>query len=378
MRKIGKIIASVLSVAMIITSAGTSCVFADNSGLNINPRNKDVADLVVVESMGYEFTLHELVGSDYSVTREYHKAENGDGALSVEKTRALLYALGMNDTEVNAHSDEELSDIANIETIGITVTYSKENEVTGETVYLPEDIALSGAELNLEQRELHASSKDQLIQDAYQDYIDIENGIIDPVTYEVNSSNPYVDTYMRITVSSSLVSGTSATYKLSTYATWLTMPSFRWKDAVGVSANYCTLVAGSESGYYSYKQALTIEGNTTTSTIRTNITGSNLKNPVNGNWYGAAGIFNLPNDGYDSSTDSGVECTNLFAYITCKMLVAQTSTTSFNVVGSYAHSKLSVAFSVGATFAEGSGGVSLTATGVITQDKREAVKTVYR
>ena len=378
MRKIGKIIASVLSVAMIITSAGTSCVFADNSGLNINPRNKDVADLVVVESMGYEFTLHELVGSDYSVTREYHKAENGDGALSVEKTRALLYALGMNDTEVNAHSDEELSDIANIETIGITVTYSKENEVTGETVYLPEDIALSGAELNLEQRELHASSKDQLIQDAYQDYIDIENGIIDPVTYEVNSSNPYVDTYMRITVSSSLVSGTSATYKLSTYATWLTMPSFRWKDAVGVSANYCTLVAGSESGYYSYKQALTIEGNTTTSTIRTNITGSNLKNPVNGNWYGTAGIFNLPNDGYDSSTDSGVECTNLFAYITCKMLVAQTSTTSFNVVGSYAHSKLSVAFSVGATFAEGSGGVSLTATGVITQDKREAVKTVYR
>lgn len=354
MKKTKRIITLFTAIMLVITLLGTNSVFAIDELNDGCVKSGELNNIKVIESLGYDFIIHESIGEDHSVTRDYYRSENKKGELSHEETIALLYALGMNETEVTAYTENDLQEFAATQNLSVSVYYSKQNEETGETTYLSEKTALAEVKANLEERELKKAAPDSS-----------------------KSGNPYIDSYMRITISSSLVTGTTDTYRLSTHAIWLTMPAFRWKDAVGISANRCNVVPGTEYAYYTYTQKIITDDGTTTSTIKRNITGNNIENPVNGNWFGAAGLFSVPKDLYDPDIDRGLICSNLYAYIACTFKVAENGATSFNASGSYAHSKVSVSVSIGLDFGKGyGGGVAITPTIKVIQESRAALKLI--
>ncbi len=82
------------------------------------------------------------------------------------------------------------------------------------------------------------------------------------------------------------------------------------------------------------------------STIKSgDITITNKKNAVNGNWYGSAGIFNLPNDPGGSGGTS-VMHTDLKAYYEYQGHVSEPNTESyFNTVGTYSHATIGLSVS---------------------------------
>ena len=150
--------------------------------------------------------------------------------------------------------------------------------------------------------------------------------------------NPFIDNYMRIQLYWDRESGSDC-YSFYTVARWLTMPSIRQTDAVGITATYIQYVVGSGYGHYYYTQTITTPYQTTNNTIFNTIT--NLYNPVNGNWFGGAGKYPLPLDAYDSVNDIDITCTNLTAYYECELKVmSPDSTLNFNAAADHTHSKV--------------------------------------
>ncbi len=183
----------------------------------------------------------------------------------------------------------------------------------GNAVYIDENDALAAAQVNAEeQAQMEARiSGEPMIQPRAQD------------TYE--------DSYMRVFYLVSYL-GNSA-YNFSTDARWLTMPFFRGYDSIGACAMNGTVTPGTESGWVSYDITEFIGGNSTTDSDRYDI--SNRKRAVKGNWYGSAGIFNLPTDRHIGDTSTIYK--NFKAHYEYE---GHANSTYFNTIGSYDHSKL--------------------------------------
>ena len=283
-----------------------------------------------ISANGYDFTVTEHTAPDYSVSRTYTKSMMTRSATTEDETRAMLLALGMNEDEINAIPADTLQDFANGKEVTVVTSYTKRNETANTTVGLPEETALTSAAALSEEQENYILENQQ--------------GIATCGEKPNNSTTAGVfeDSYMKITHSA--INQGNGSYKFTVNATWLTMPFFRGYDSIGSCAMNGTVTPNTSSGKYWYTTKTYYLGKVT-STPSGNITITNKSNAVNGNWYGSAGIFNLPNDP-GSSNGTTVLHTDLKAYYEYKGHVSKPKAESyFNTVGTYSHATVGISFS---------------------------------
>ena len=365
-RRLIKIISMILIIGMIATVG----IFADNKNEEDVHDQINVSSTIMAEIDGLDFTISETKNEDLSVTREFHRENNADGDLTFDRIIALLSALGMSEKEIEALTEETLSEVSKTDMISVTVSYSKTNEITGETTYLSEDDALAQVDDVLAKKDVlkyENSSK--------------KNAFVDISIYDSDSTrNTGIseDEIMRITVTALHVIGTSNQYRLATYATWLTTPPIRNKDGIGISATNCTIVAGSMSAYSSYRERIEVYGITSsTNTIYNSITGSNLIQVNSYGWTSALGLIQMPP--YNSYGGSGPTGTDIiydefFAYISCYIELSSSASSYFSVVGSHSHCN-SLFASVSGVGLDSAGAVQLYPTNT-SQDKRKCTISV--
>lgn len=313
---------------------------------------------IVVEEGGYVILLSEQVNANYQTIRTFRHSKTMTGvdgdvlndAGEGMEFEALLTALGWEKEFIDGLSPETRATYAEAQEIVTTVSYIKDDG-QGNMSYLSEEAALREVAL-----------KEVAIQRA------ASMGI----TAASDVSESFEDSYMRV-VHTAVHKG-SGRYLFSTMATWLTMPTFRLKDAIGSCAPTLAIDNNTRSGWYSYRAVTNIfpTGEHTDGIIKNSIT--NVQNAINGDWYGSAGVFQLPNnyaDQYSSAT-----YTELRAYYEFEAeLRYRDLATSFNSIGTYAHKRISVGIepSVSISFdgkpsASISLGVSLTSP----EDRRSA------
>lgn len=166
-------------------------------------------------------------------------------------------------------------EFANGEEIYVATSYSKadsENNITP----LEEAVALQEA----------ANLKAQ--QDAYK--MNMALGIAPAADY----SDYTQDSYMRVDYAVTYQGDGNHLYVVD--GEWLTMPFFRGFDSIGSCAMNGTVTNSTRSGSYEYDITYINMGSISYDDYSGTIT--NKKNAVNGNWYGSAGVINLPNDVY--------------------------------------------------------------------------------
>lgn len=146
---------------------------------------------------------------------------------------------------------------------------------------------------------------------------------------------------MTITHAAAHNGGGSYTY--TTSATWLTMPFFRGFDSIGSCAKGGSATPFSGKGHYSYTTKLISNGKITTQNSG-NISISKTQAKINGDWYGYAGIFDLPNDIRYENMGYFVLHSNLKAYFEYKGNVTNPQLiTNFNTNGTYSHATIAIA-----------------------------------
>ena len=122
-----------------------------------------------------------------------------------------------------------------------------------------------------------------------------------------------------------------------------------------------------------------VSGKQTTTTQTGNISSGNLKNAVNGNWYGSAGILNLPADSYGDTIST--LCKNYKAHYEYQGHVSSPSVESyFNTIGSYSHATIAVSasspsVSISLSTGEVSASIGLAITGA--KDTRSAETEIH-
>lgn len=160
-------------------------------------------------------------------------------------------------------------------------------------------------------------------------------------------------------------------------ATWLTMPFFRVYDSIGSCAMNGTVTPNTSSGKFWYTTKTFNMGNVS-SIPSGNITITNRTNKTNGNWYGSAGIFNLPNDP-GGSAGITVMHTDLKAYYEYKGHVTQPTIASyFNTVGTYSHATIGLSVSPSISIdTSGTASASISLSLFADTDVRNAEREIY-
>lgn len=285
-----------------------------------------------VTTNGYTFEITEVTNEDFSITRTYNRAATMTRSISDKaETVALMLSLGYTEDEIDHMSEKTINAFATAQNIYSTTSYTKRNEETNATVGLPKEVAIQEAEILSEQQMEY--------------YLNIENtpaplGIIDN---ESTTPGKFLDTYMEMKHTALHNGGGDYTY--ITNATWLTMPFFRGYDSIGSCAKGGSADPFSGDGYFYY--------------YTTTINGGNIGNPVysgtkdmvksedsiNGDWYGYAGVFNLPNNLYNTQTGFSMIHDNLHAHFSYTGSVTNPELiTNFNTNGSYSHSTVALQF----------------------------------
>lgn len=282
--------------------------------------------LVLVLSCSFTVSAASLIDGNITervdgygrIIRVYESNGSTTFSNNPEETKNLLLALGMDEDTVNGMSLEVLNEYATSPRIVATTTYSR---IDSHNVahYVDEATALA------ESKRLQNERMNNLKQ-----------GIAPAENAE------FQDTYMKITY---IVTprGSGDSYRFSTDATWLTMPVFRGKDSIGSCAMNCTVTNETRSGKYSYDMTNVTPGNTSTTKRSGTISSSNLKNAVNGNWYGSAGIVDLPADVYGPT--SSIVCSNFKAHYEYAGHVSSPNVEWFNTVASYDHATVAISAS---------------------------------
>ncbi|MBQ8397836.1 MAG: hypothetical protein IJX53_06535 [Clostridia bacterium] len=283
----------------------------------------------IVENNGYVFPITEYKDSDLKIIRQYENnmvsnyennmVSNHDG-FDIEQVRALLISLGIDESNVNKYSLDTLAQIAECERIVSTTSYSKYDK-SGKHIYVDEKNALSVT------REIELKEQANFIK-----------GVLDDGEPAVGE---YEDSYMRVVHTAFDMGG--GMYLFTTDSVWLTMPLFRGYDSIGSCAMNATVTPDSGSGSYSYDALIvTSMSPVVTETYLVPITV--IQEKETGSWYGAAGIFNLP-DNVISDTHS-IRYSNVAAHFQYNGHVNHPGLESyFNSNGSYSHSTLALILS---------------------------------
>ncbi|MDO4295865.1 MAG: hypothetical protein Q4D90_06875 [bacterium] len=296
-------------------------------------------------SMG---NITERVDEYGQTVRTYETNGRSLRSNGLTQTKELLVALGMDKEEVDNLSSDVLNEFANSSYISVSTAYTK-TDANNQTIYVDEATALA------ESKRIESERMNNFKQ-----------GISPLVTDE------FEDTYMKIVHTATPVGG--GTYRFITNATWLTMPFFRGSDSVGSCAMNFTVTNATRNGNYSYDMNTIELGQISTTKQSRTIT--DVKNAVNGNWYGSAGIVYLPNDVYEDT--SSVMYTNYKAHYEYlgKINYPQLES-NFNSVGSYDHATFAVGASPSLTIDTSGVSASIGLNVVGVTDTRSAEVSVH-
>ncbi len=273
------------------------------------------------------FGVVESIGDNYEIIRTYEKQHSStpyslrNTDLTLSETELLLQELGMDPRFIKHMSTEKLQFLASCETITTYTSYTKNND-SGVT-YLPEATALQES-AELKQLQINEFEKNTNLSRS------TESAATNPI------KDFYNDSYMSL--SHTVAYDGDATYLFITDAIWLTMPLYRAIDSLGSCAMGCTVTPGSQSGYYLYSGRFYANGEL----IHTEDEFKNITtygNAINGNWYGSAGSFDLPDNAIDNSVMFVDFCARFDYY---GHVHDPDSSKWINSVGTYEHTTLGV------------------------------------
>lgn len=322
MKKIMSVILSIILCFSLSIPVFAATEDPNIKGFNL-PSESSKADFTLISKYP-SGNVSESVDSNKTV-RIYTKDTKPNLESTEEETKEVLLELGMESIAVENLSNSEMKELNNSSTITATTSYIKVDE-NSNVSYVTEEEAL------------YEAAKIQAKGYAGQDTIQ--------------------DTYMRVWHALSYLG--NGAYHVITDARWLNMPFWRSTDAIGACVQFLTITGGTQEGYYSYDTTTV----TTTSTKKTssgNIKITNVKSASDGNFYGCAGLFNLPKD--LSTSSKTVKHSNLFAHFSYKgHMNFPTTTTYFNSTGTYIHVQIGVQISPSLTVTTkgSSGAISLT------------------
>ena len=317
-----------IAIALILLFSLTLPSFATNS---YSLTEKDV------EINGYNFTISEKSDPSYIITSTYISPKTRT-IRSIDETKALLVALGVEERIIENLSLDDLQLYATSEQIYVSNSYSKSNAVTNETTYLPKETALSAAEdLTIQQEEY------------YDNYINNPTSNIMPYSSMPNYSNvpgEFLDSYMQITQVVSHQGNGNLSFRVN--AKWLSLPWFRGYDSLGISAMDCVLTTNSGKCKFTCTEADILTGyETIYRTIEETSSGSKLPVINSSGWCASAGVFHLPSD--DLNTEIGAtsyKYSNFEVELTYAGRIASPSEPrSYYVLATYDHSVLNLDFS---------------------------------
>lgn len=226
----------------------------------------------------YDFIFRETIGENKEIIRVYEREAPLQSAgytftSDLNESKELLIALGLSKESVDKMTNEDLTIVSNSTQITSVVSYVKYTEDMFAE-YLDEETALEEVKLL---SEYHAASDNarSIIEGADSNEIGASYiRLVYVVTYEGN-----------------------ATYRFYTEAEWLLMPIWRAWDSLGACSMGLTVIPGSQWGYYSYTERVYSDSTLLEeNVIENNISSSNIYNAIQGNWYGSACTFDLPNN----------------------------------------------------------------------------------
>lgn len=321
MKKIKSIIAIVLVIVLTISVNVT--VYAIN--------NDDYVNHKIIETNGYSFRITEKISKNHNITRTYNKDITiNHSANDLNETKALLVSLGMDDESVNELSIDTLQAFSDSLNIMVTTSYTKYNEENNTSTQVSESAAITEANKIQSEYELSLLKMSQNLS-AFSTSV---TKATEPAVYK--------DSYMKVT--HAVAYKGSGSYLFSVDAEWLTMPIFRGYDSIGSCAMNCTVTPNTAKGHYSYNTTIVDSWGNITTTNSGNKTITNKQNAIEGNWYGSAGVFNLPNNYADAN--SSISHTGFKAHYEYKGHVSQPNQANwFNTVGTYDHATIGISFS---------------------------------
>lgn len=190
-------------------------------------------------------------------------------------------------------------------------------------------------------------------------------------TKAISDQDTLEDSYMRLFFMAQHQG--NGEYKFSTDARWLTMPTFRDTDSLGSIAQICTVTPDTESAYmtYDYLEVNSV-GDIVESLNDEYTTLYEIDTASSGAFYGAAVVFDLPND-----YEGGPYSMMLRQYSDVKVhfeyegkLQTTTIPQNFNTNGSYSHSYVTIGVNPGVSIDLGGIHPSIGINAVIDQERR--------
>ena len=307
---------SVITVLIILLSTCCFTVFAEETE----------SKMIIIEDSGYEFTIYEKIDEYDRVIRIFkndRKQNTTNDDLKYDYIKVVLKALGMKERNIELLNEEALQAFAAGEEIILATSYSK-TDIDNNTIYLPANEAIASAQALKKQQEILKTITPKsraLLSSNYSDY--------------------FQDSYMRVDYA--VTHRGNGEYFYSVDSDWLTMPFYRNFDSLGACAQHGTVTPGTQYGYYWYDITY-INGDNITYGSDFEYIGSDYGNAVNGNWYGSAGYFDLPNNIYNDYSSTIYD--GFGAHFQYKGHVTTPSLeTWFNTIGSYTHTKRTLSFS---------------------------------
>lgn len=315
-----KTLSIIFSLAMILSLIPTSLA-ADLTG------NDTVK---TVEEAGYSFRISEKTDEYGRITR-YIKSEDYESRQTypeftekMEKTKAMLAAVGMQKENIDRLDDETLQSFAASREITVVTSYSKVDS-SGNVTYLSEKQAMAeSAELN-----------------SVQDAIRYKYAVEGAATYSTIEKKYFQDSYMRVDLTVSYQGNGQYLYAVD--SKWLTMPTFRGIDSLGVCGQQNSIDTGTQYGYCIYDITY-INAGIKKYDEKVTYINNDYANAIKGDWYGSACYFNLPNNTYGLSASTLYSNHRVHFQYRAYRLYPE-SRSNFNVVGDYAHTKISASLS---------------------------------
>lgn len=309
MGKIKNSLKVIFSLLLILALLSGNYVFADS--IQPEPLSPEQNETVIGIN-GKEFVIIETAEVDGSITKVCLRDPETITGTDRRTLMELLIALGMDESELDLLSDDDLRRYEVAPEIGLNVSYTKTNRWTGEVSSVTREEALANTPVEI-----------------------IREGSF----YELTDNNPYSDYYMEISIAYvSEYDDIQGKYQFLVFQRWLNMPAQRFNDGIGLLIKDFNIDESSAHGTYYWTQAVTdILAGTTAYTNRSSSV-YNISFPTMDSYDGAAGKVVLPADGIDEYYQR--ENTNFRVMFYCVGYVDDPNGQTFNVRGSYVHSMI--------------------------------------
>ncbi|MCL2285107.1 MAG: hypothetical protein FWC32_01940 [Firmicutes bacterium] len=328
-----KILSVILALVMVFGSVIPIAALPEHNYEICNVSNiLPIGDVTIVSSRFVEdsnlgLTMMESIDEYYRVIRTLVRDDVNPARVVLDihaEASAILLMMGMNQYFIDGMSCEDLEFIAFSPSISTLASYSRIDQF-GNSVYIDRVTAHAIAE-EARQAEL------EMMQ-----FFNNPMGLYGYNIQPFNSGSRH-DGVMSLFHLASQNWSNRNSFMFHTDATWLNEPFMRLTDSIGSTAMSITAdVTRAWAGGFSYTENIIGPGSITSQRISRNI---QPEFRTNGNWNGAGILFSLPrtwSDGWWSVTHR-----NMMAFSRFYGLLSHTTVHSFNSIGSYYHTSVSL------------------------------------